>query len=145
MILNDIITGITEAIGEEFGENFNIYTENVKQGLKTPCFSVVCVSPFSRRFLGKRYFKENKFCIHYYAYSADVRSECLDVFDRLANCLRQITVTGDRINGSEIYAEGPEDGVLHVFVNYNLFMREADNDIETMNSYTYRNEVKNNG
>lgn len=144
MILNDIITGIAEAIGEEFSEGYKIYTENVEQGLVAPCFSVVCVSPLSRRFLGRRHYKENKFCIHYYAGTSDARGECLEVFDRLVNCLRRISVSGDLINGGEITAEGPEDGVLHVFVNYNLFMYETD-DTETMDGYTYKNEVRDNG
>ena len=51
MILNEIITGISEAIKAEFGEDYGVYTELVEQGLNEPCFSIVCVSPKSSRFL----------------------------------------------------------------------------------------------
>ena len=72
MILNEIITGISEAIKAEFGEAYGVYTELVEQGLNEPCFSIVCVSPNTSRFLGDRYYKENRFCIHYYASTANV-------------------------------------------------------------------------
>lgn len=135
MILNEIITGISEAIKAEFGENYRVYTELVEQGINEPCFSIVCVSPNSTRFLGGRYYNENRFCIHYYASTANVRTECLDVFDRLSMCLNRITVSGDEMNGTDIYAEGPDNGVFHVFVNYNLFMREVK-EKETMETLT---------
>lgn len=141
MILNEIISGISNALLEEFGEGYKIYKNGVEQGLKTPCFSIVCVSPKTSRFLGGRHYNENRFCIHYYASTANVRTECLDVFDRLSMCLNRITVSGDEMNGTDIYAEGPDNGVFHVFVNYNLFMREVK-EKETMGTYSYENEVK---
>ena len=140
MILNEIITGISEAIKAEFGEDYGVYTEFVEQGLNEPCFSIVCVSPKSSRFLGDRYYKENRFCIHYYASTADVRTECMEVFDRLAMCLNRITVSGDEINGTDIYAEEPDNGVFHVFVNYNLFMREVK-EKETMETLSHTGSV----
>ena len=60
--LNKIIDGICEALNTEFGDGYEIYTEDVKQYLTEPCFSVVLVKPSQKQFLGKRYFRqmENK-------------------------------------------------------------------------------------
>lgn len=34
-----------------------------EQGLKEPCFSIVCVNPTNELFRGKKYFRKNLFCI----------------------------------------------------------------------------------
>lgn len=39
-MINKVIDGISKAINEEFGDEYNIYTEEIEQGLKEPCFSM---------------------------------------------------------------------------------------------------------
>lgn len=37
-MINSIIEGISTSLNAEFGDDYTIYTENVEQGLKEPCF-----------------------------------------------------------------------------------------------------------
>ena len=36
-----IKNGIAEALSKEFGKKYHIYTENIEQGLKKPCFFIL--------------------------------------------------------------------------------------------------------
>ena len=37
-MIKKIIDGILAALSEEFGDEYTLYTESVKQGMKEPCF-----------------------------------------------------------------------------------------------------------
>lgn len=125
-MINKITDGISVAINSEFGDSYEIYTESMEQGLKEPCFSIVCLNPTIEQFLGKRYFRTNQFCIHYFPSSKEQRSECNSVYERLFSALETITVDGDLIRGTSITSEYV-DGVLNFFVNYDLFVyKEVD-------------------
>lgn len=127
-MINSMIAGISNAIFQEFGEIYTIYTENVEQGLQEPCFFIVPVNPTSRRFWGKRYFKENPFCIQYLTFSERMEERGpYETAERLFRCLEYITVTGDLVRGTEMHYE-VHDGVLHFFVSYNLFCREIEKE-----------------
>ena len=140
-MLNDIITGIAKALGTTFGSEFRVYKNDVKQGLKEPCFSVLCVNPTQKQFLGKRYHKTNKFCIHYFPASAESNAEINTVREDLFSALEYITVDGDLIRGTDMTGETDDLGVLNFFVNYNFFVRKVK-DSESMESYDYQNKMK---
>ena len=50
-MINKIIDGISVAINAEFGDDYEIYTESVEQGLNEPCFSILCLNPTNEQFL----------------------------------------------------------------------------------------------
>lgn len=143
--LNKIIDGICEALNTEFGDSYEIYTEEVHQNLTEPCFSVVLVKPSTKQFLGKRYFRKNLFCIHYFPQDKDSpNAECFDVYERLADCLEYIEVDGDAVRGTKI--EGGDnpvtDGVLTFMVSYDMFvMKDAEGEPE-METLEQSTEVK---
>ena len=130
-MINKIIDGIIMAINAEFGDDCEIYTENIEQGLQEPCFSVICLNPTIEQFLGRRYFRSNQFCIHYFPSSKDKRFECNEVMDRLFRCLEIITVDGDLVRGTSIHSE-TDDGVFHFFVNYDMFTYQSTQDEQPM-------------
>ena len=39
-MVNKIVDGIVQAISAAYGEEYEIYTENVEQGLTEPCFLI---------------------------------------------------------------------------------------------------------
>lgn len=120
-MINEIIQAIALAINKEFGEEYKIYAEEIKQGLKEPCFFIFCINPTHNLFLGRRYFRENQFCIHYIPKNPNQkRLECNDAAERLENCLEYINIE-DPMRGEQMHYE-IEDGVLHFFVNYNCFV-----------------------
>lgn len=145
ILLNEIISGISNALYNEFGGNYRIYKEKIEQGLKEPCFSVLCISPTIKKGLGNRYEKNNSFCIHYFAESKNFRSECMEVFERMADCLEYISVSGDLVRGLNIRAEEiTEDGIMHVFVDYNIPVRKILEQ-EKMGHLEQQTEVINGG
>ncbi len=121
-MINSIIESIAAALNSEFDGEYVIYTESVEQGLKEPCFFVLCINPTSRMFFGRRYFKENQFCIQYFpADKSRKREECNEVAEKLFSCLECIPNGGDLIRGTKMNAE-IADGILNFFVNYDLFV-----------------------
>lgn len=145
VLLNEIVKGISIALRNEFGEDYEIYKENIEQGLKEPCFSILCVSPKIIKGLGERYERNNMFCIHYFAKNKQFRMECLEVFERMADCLEYITVSGDLVRGLNIRSEEiTEDGIMHVFVDYNIPVRKIVAQ-EKMGYLEQKTEVRNDG
>ena len=141
-MINKIIDGISVAINSEFGDPYEIYTESVEQGLIEPCFSILCLNPTINQVLGKRYFRRNQFCIHYFPGSDEKQSECNAVNERLMNALEIITVDGDLCRGIDMHCE-VSDGVLSFFVNYDMYVyKKEDAEQSTMETVSYKTGVK---
>lgn len=120
MNLNQITEGIAQALYKEFGEKYQIYDNSVKQGLKEPCFLILPVDSSRNHVIGQRYEQKSSFDIHYFPKTAD-RSEINDIQERLYGTLEYITVESSLIRG--INLEGKDtDGVLHFFVDYDMFL-----------------------
>ena len=142
-MINKIIDAISLAIDAEFNEagqtqTYEIYTQLVEQGMEKPCFSIVLLNPSLELFRGKRYFRKNHFCIHYFPSTEDVQTECFGVQERLEDCLELITETNDLVRGTEMHGE-IVDGVLSFFVDYDFYVYkdiESDPYMETLESST---------
>lgn len=132
-MINKIIDGISISLNAEFGDNYKIYTESIEQGLKEPCFSIICVNPTNELFRGKKYFRKNLFCIQYFPKGEDKRSECMDVLERMFDCLEVIKIGEDLQRGTLMHGE-VVDEVLNFFVNYDMFVYkvESTDAMETM-------------
>lgn len=140
-MINKIIDGISVAINSEFGDEYEIYTESVEQGLTEPCFSIVCLNPTINQTLGKRYFRTNQFCIHYFPSSNIVSAECFSAMEKLISALEHITVDGDLCRGTEMRGE-VIDGVLSFFVNYDMYVYKVETPEPTMEDADYNTDVK---
>ena len=133
-VINTIIEAISVTLNQEFGDDYEIHMEEVKQDLKEPCFFIFCVNPAVQQFPGKRYFRENQFVIQYFPESQETNRECASVAERLLWCLEVIDADGP-IRGTKMKYE-IVDGILHFFVNYDCFMRrvEENTPMETLQS-----------
>lgn len=140
-MINEIIDGICLALNDEFGDEYEIYTETLKQGLKQPCFSIVCINPTKEQFLGDRYYSTNSFCIHYFPSSIEPNTEINTVRTRMFDTLEYITVDGDLIRGTKMTAEVDDSGVLNFIVNYNLFVKKVKTSTP-MEDYDYQSKLK---
>ena len=110
------------ALNAAFGDGYKIYTNDVKQGLKEPCFFVAVLEPTRKQMIGRRYRYDNPFCITYFPRHAGNNTEMLGVAEKLTEALELITVLdGDTVRGTGIRFE-IVDGNLQFFVNYNHFM-----------------------
>lgn len=141
-MIKKIIDGICGALFQEFSSEYEIYTEEIKQGLKEPCFSVVLLAPTTSKFLGKRYYKTHPFCIHYFPKSQTAaKAECFDVIERLTDCLEYIIVDGDLTRGTGMNSE-IIDGVLSFFVNYDMFVIKDQEEQTSMENIKQTTGVK---
>ena len=83
-MISKMIDGIVRQIRQSYGEEkYEIYTEAVKQSLKEPCFSVLCLNPSLRRKLGPRFLKTVPFIIRYWPKSDNCHGEGMEVLEEL--------------------------------------------------------------
>ena len=120
-MIQEIINGISIAINNAFGDDYDIYTESIEQGFKEPCFFINMITSQNVKFLGTKYLKENLFCIQYFPKNDDTNEECMSVLEKMYSCLELITIDSDLSRGTEMRGE-IIDGVLNFFVNYDMFV-----------------------
>lgn len=144
-MVNKIIDGISKALYKEFGDKYEIYTEEMEQGLQEPCFSIICVKPTNNLFRENKYYRQNQFCIHYFPSTSDKRQECQEILEKLYQILEYVKIKDEdkekTIMGSNMNAEF-DDGVLHFFINYNMFVYKVEDKETPMEDYDYDNDIK---
>lgn len=145
-MINSIIEAISFALNSEFGDDYEIHMEEIKQDLKEPCFLISSLNPTNKQFPGKRYFRSNLFCIQYFPKSNEQQRECNDTTERMMDCLEYITIHGeDRpIRGIKMKGE-VIDGVLNFLVNYDCFVIKEERQQEAMEGLETNTSVKEDG
>lgn len=136
-MINEIVSAISNAIYLEFGDEYEIYTEDVKQGLKEPCFSISCINPSIKQFFDKKYKTTNLFNILYFPKNEEIENEINNVRERLFNCLEYINDENYVLRGTNMNTQ-TVDGVLNFFVNYDFFIKKQieSDSMENFNSIT---------
>ncbi len=105
-----------------FGDGYEIYRNNVQQGLEEPCFFIAVLKPEVTARIGRRFIKRNPFDIHYFPKDQSDNDEMLSTAETMMEALDFISLpNGDILHGTGISYE-IVDGVLHFFVSYNLPM-----------------------
>lgn len=140
-MINSVIEAVSRALYSEFG--CKIHMEEIEQGLEEPCFLISCLNPATKRYPGKRYFRQNPLAIQYFPESrSDLRRECGDVAERLMWCLEWVAMKDEDkpIRGTGMHYE-IVDEVLHFFVNYDFFVYRPE-DTEPMETLTERQRTK---
>ncbi|WP_438349932.1 phage tail terminator family protein [Paenibacillus sp. FA6] len=141
-MINDVVNAIAIKLNQVFGEDYTIYTESVKQGLEEPCFFIVLLTSRQTQVIGKRYFREQPFDIHYFPSTTDQKTEMHEIVDRLNDALEYITtISGDLLRGTNINSE-VVDGVLHFFVNYNYHIYKITDPLDKMEDLKIKNGLK---
>lgn len=148
-MINKIIDGICEKLNESFGDGYEIYTELKNQGLKEPCFSVMCVNPINNQVIGNRYFRNNLFSILYFPASKEPKAECNTVLEKLYLALETIkikeTLPDESIKESLVRGTNMRgelvDGVLNFLVNFNLFVYKVE-DADLMEEVIQQSELR---
>ncbi|MGL5642336.1 MAG: phage tail terminator family protein [Paraclostridium sp.] len=147
-MLNKIIDGISIKINELFGDDYYIYSEEIEQGFKEPCFFISLLKPSSTPRLGTRTYREYNFDIHYFPKISneknydmyDTNEKLIDGIDEVDG-LEYISVDGGLIRGSKIHSE-IIDNVLHFFIKYSLFVIKEDVETEKMESLILKQNIK---
>lgn len=140
-MIQGIIDGILTALKSEYPD-YKRYTDKVEQGMKTPCFFVLCTNPSKEDQLGTRQSRSYQFMVQYIPKSKDdPRTECLEVCDVLIDILSDITADGKLIRGTRMNGQ-VVDGVLQFSVTYSMFAMAVQNQEQSMDEL---GEVKVNG
>lgn len=139
-MINDIIKGVAKAIRNEFGENCRIYTDEVKQGLKEPCFFISTLNPQMKQVFGKRYIISCQVMVQYITEGG--KAEFNEVAMRLFEVLELITVSGDLVRGKNMSYE-VNDGILSFSVSYDIFVYKTEEAKDYIESIEQRTEVQN--
>lgn len=141
-MVNKIIDGISIKINELFGDNYYIYSENVKQGFKEPCFFISLLKPSSTPKLGNRSLREYNFGIQYFPRSSNSKNaEMYEVSEKLISGLEYISFENKLLRGSKIKAEIVDD-VLHLFIKYSLFVVQKEEAEELFGSLKLIQKLK---
>ncbi|MEZ3424474.1 MAG: hypothetical protein K1W39_12275 [Lachnospiraceae bacterium] len=120
----DVITGISNALYEEFG--YENHMETIKQGLKEPCFFISCIKSSSSKCPGKRYKINSSFVIQYFPESKDcLAEECHNVAERMDRCLEIIKASGQLLHGQGMNYQ-VTDGILNYFADYSFYIRSTE-------------------
>ena len=125
MTVQDITNSIAEALFQEFGSGYEIYTERVEQGLSEPCFLIRCLNPTKNLFLGRCYKRTNQFSIQYLPSTAEAIEECASVLEKLFECLENVILSGKPVHGTELQGQ-ITDGILTFTVNYDGFVMRTE-------------------
>lgn len=140
---NDLIYAISNALDKEFKEfGYEIHMEEIKQGLKEPCFFINLINSDFKIVTGKRYEKRNQISIQYFPESLCLQSECNEVAERLTLCLEYIEdEEGGFLHGTDMHYQ-VTDGILNFFVNYNFHVLKTEAEPERMHDLTMKSELK---
>ena len=141
-MVNKIISAISNAIYNEFGDDYDIYTEFVEQGLNEPCFIISESDRLHGQFLSNRYKETNLFLIQYFPTAENIRQECNDIAQRLEQCLE---VIGDeasfKIRGTAMNSQIVDD-ILNFSVNYNFFTVRPTEELTEMEELEFNEKRK---
>ena len=123
--LPKIIDGISLKLNEEFGDEYKIYPEEVKQGLNRPCFFIKLLSSDNTKVVGDTYHRTNPYCVHFYPdITNEAKTVCQEMLERLYQALEYITVDGNLVRGVNMSGE-IHDEILLFYVSYNVFVRRT--------------------
>lgn len=140
-MINKIIIGMSQALNEEFGDSYSIYTESIEQDLNAPCFLITNVVHTHDAKLGNRYQDNNSFMVQYFPKSdTDYFSEINGVVGRLEDVIEWITVDSSKVHGMNM-TSNVVDGVLNFQVDYNVRILKTTQESERMNNLNYKGVV----
>lgn len=132
MFIKEIINGISKKIYGFYEGLYDIYVEEVEQGLQMPCFMINLISSDIRMILKPRYIFESVFDVIYFG---DGYKDCMDRGSELYDILEYITINDkDLIRGTRMNMYIIKN-ILHFRVNYNLILQNKPDIIDMMEDH----------
>ena len=132
MLIKEIINGISQKIYGFYEGLYDIYVEEVEQGLQIPCFMINLISSDIRMILKPRYKFESVFDVIYFG---DGYKDCMDRGSELYDILEYITINDkDLIRGTKMNMDIIKN-ILHFRVRYNLILQNKPDIIDMMEEH----------
>ena len=141
MTTNDIIDGISIKINELFGEKYEIYIDDVKQGLELPCFFIRILPSNKKRLIGNRFENTVNLVIYVMLNDIENKTEKLnDIADKLYELEYITLINKDIIKGYDMKNE-KSDNTLLFFITYKYFTIISKSE-DKMENLTEKGEIK---
>lgn len=137
-MINKIIEAIADHIKKRF-ENINVYTEKVKQGFESPCFSIICSSWEKNLYRGHRYRLQTDIEVHYY--NGKERENYNDIMTEIFEVINYIKLDDCCLRPIKMKADTGEDYCIFT-AGYDFFCYEKE-EKEMMGEYMEKISVKN--
>ncbi len=132
MLIKEIINGISQKIYGFYEGLYDIYVEDVEQGLEVPCFMINLISSNIRMILKPRYMFESVFDVIYFG---EGYKDCMDRGSELYDILEYITINDkDLIRGTKMNMDIIKN-ILHFRVRYNLILQNKPDIINMMEDH----------
>lgn len=141
---DDIIKGIATKLHQTFGAEYRIYTENIEQGFKEPCFSIeLLLTSNEQDRLASHYIRRHSFNVHYFPKDrCKAVNEIHMVARQLFLTLEYILVLDNLCKGSKMSYE-IQDNQLHFFVDFTTFVTiPQSNDADYMGTLTLNTKLE---
>ena len=147
-VVEEVIYGIASKIAELFKNEegnckYPIYKNSEEQGTDNPCFFIKCLNGEEKREIGltDRFYQDIlNFDIIGYTLDGDT-SILHDMMDTLYE-LEYIEISdGTLLRAMKLHPE-IEDGVLHFYIDYKIFIKKDNDTTEKMANYDFNEEVK---
>lgn len=121
-MLNEIVKGVSMQLTAVFSD-VRVYQDDVRQGLKAPCFFIGTLKAERQPLGGGRYLSRNPLDVQFIPKNSVENGEMCAAAEKLFSALEFITLPdGSLAHGSNMSCE-IVDGVLHFFVSYSLTLR----------------------
>jgi len=144
-VVNEIVLGIAAKLKEIYKDkgDYPIYTDNEEQGVEKPCFFIKVLNGEENREIGlaSKFYKD-LLNIAIIGYTLDGDTEILNnMIDNLYE-LEYIELSDKSLIRAIKLHPKIEEGILHFFIDYNLFIKKDDDTTIEMNNYNLSGEVK---
>lgn len=117
---NDILDAVTTQLGNEFGDGYRYYMEDVEQNVITPCFTVNIIQPFQRSRSPKLYDRTMQLVVHYlHNDRTEIKRNAYAIGERLNSCLEYLPFRDTLLRGDDLNWKIVDD-VLQFFATYRM-------------------------
>lgn len=139
----NLIEGISVSIYNEFGDDVNIYADDIAQGFKEPCFFIDFINNEKKENLNVRHNRKYHIDIRYHNKISSIADKA-NIGEILSDILELVEVD---IEGEKYLVRGFDisykivDYVLHFFISYDLVFEKNVDSVEKMRTISSRLEV----
>lgn len=125
-----MLNGVTKAIYDEFGEDYQVYAENLNAELEKPCFTVRVLDTTLQRLLNITYQFDDIYMVQFFPAddSPTPQKDCRNARFGLMCCLEDVLgIQGTKMSSKIV------DNVLSFSVNYKYFGSRSDGSVPVEN------------
>lgn len=138
-MVNDVITGIASALSK-LGEQYTIYSSNVKQGLQEPCFLLDLICNRQKRMLSNHFYINQTFSVVYIPLTEN-GNELREIAEQLPWVLEYILVGEDFIRGVNLTCQITENTVV-CMVDYPIRIYKPEEKADYMKELNRKSKVR---